>query len=147
VKRVGSMNSNKGFSLIEILIVLGLIAGIVAFIATRISGAQGNAQVKTTKLGIQNVIDQLELYNTDCQSYPSSTQGLMALVKKPSGEPACESWGPNPYAKDTPRDAWGQPFVYESDGIEYEIISYGKNKRPGGDGVDADISSKTMKLK
>ena len=71
----------------------------------------------------------------------------MALVKKPSGEPSCENWGPNPYAKDIPKDAWGQPFHYESDGIEYEIVSYGKNKRPGGEGVDADISSKTMKLK
>lgn len=138
---------NRGFSLIEILIVLGLIAGIVAFVASRVAGAGANAKVKTTKLMIQNASDQLELYRDACDSYPTSSQGLMALTKKPSGDPGCESWGPEPYAKDIPKDAWGRELVYESDGIDYEIISYGNDKRPGGDGADEDISSKKMKLK
>lgn len=139
------MNNSKGFSLIEILIVLGLIAGIVAFIATKIGGQQKNAQVKQTRLLIQSTLDQLELYNTDCQTYPTTSQGLKALTAKPSGEPACESWGPSPYAKEVPRDAWGREFIYESDGTDVEIISYGSDKRPGGEEAGADISSKKLK--
>lgn len=141
------VNNNKGFSLIEIMIVLGLIAGIVAFIATKIGGQQKNAMVKQTRLMIQNTIDQLELYNTDCQSYPTTAQGLKALTQKPAGEPGCESWGPSPYAKEEPRDAWGKAFIYESDGTDFEIISYGDDKRPGGDASAADISSKKLKSK
>lgn len=139
--------NNKGFSLIEILIVLGLIAGIVAFIASKIGGQQKNAMVKQTRLMIQNTIDQLELYNTDCQSYPTTSQGLKALTQKPAGDPPCESWGPSPYAKEEPKDAWGRTFVYESDGTDYEIISYGDDRRPGGEGSAADISSKNLKIR
>ncbi len=140
--------NNRGFSLIEILIVLGLIAGIVAFVATRVAGAGANAKVKTTKLMIQNTIDQLEQYRDACDSYPTTSQGLKALTQKPAGDPPCESWGPEPYSKDMPKDAWGTELVYESaDGLDFEIISYGNNKRPGGDGADGDISSKKMKVK
>lgn len=143
MKKTPSILANsRGFSLIEILIVLGLIAGIVALIASRVGNAQQNANVKQTRLMMQQTADQLELYNQDCNSYPTSAQGLAALVKQPSSEPPCESWGPSPYAKEEPKDAWGNRFGYESDGVEYEIISYGKNKRPGGEGPDKDISSK-----
>ncbi len=135
--------SAKGFSLIEILIVLALVGGIVALIATRVGGAQQNANRKQTEIIMRQVMDQLELYNNDCGSYPTSEQGLIALVKKP-GE-ACESWGPNPYAKEEPKDAWKGKFTYESDGIEFEIVSFGKDKRAGGEQAGEDISSKKFK--
>ncbi len=134
--------SNKGFSLIEILIVLALVGGIVALIATRVGGAQDNANRKQSVIIMRQVMDQLELYNNDCGSYPTTEQGLIALVKKP-GE-ACESWGPAPYAKEEPKDAWKNKLNYESDGTEFEITSYGKNKRPGGDAAGEDISSKKL---
>ena len=140
-----TIRNQRGFSLIEIMIVLGLIGGIVALIASRVSGQQANATVKQTKLLIKQTIDQLEMYNQDCNSYPTSGQGLAALVKQPAGEPPCESWGPQPYSKDEPRDAWGNPFGYESDGTDYDITSFGKDKRPGGDAVNKDISSKNLK--
>lgn len=142
MKRQPLALNNKGFSLIEILIVLALVGGIVALIANRVGGAQQNANIKTTKLIMQEVINKLELYNSDCGSYPTSAQGLIALVKKPA---ECESWGPSPYAKDEPTDAWKNKFEYISDGTDFEVISFGKNKRAGGDGVDADISSKNLK--
>jgi general secretion pathway protein G len=137
--------NNKGFSLIEILIVLALVGGIVALIASRVGGAQQNANKKQTEIIMRAVMDQLELFNNDCGSYPTTEQGLTALVKKPSGDPGCESWGPAPYAKEEPKDAWKNKFGYESDGTDFEITSFGKNKRPGGEGIDADISSKNMK--
>lgn len=139
--------NNRGFSLIEILIVLGLIAGIVAFVATKVAGAGKNAKVKQTILMIRGVQDNLELYRDACDNYPSTAQGLKALTQKPAGDPPCESWGPEPYSKEMPKDAWGTELVYESDGTDYEIISYGDNKRPGGEGADGDISSKKMKVK
>ncbi len=137
--------NNRGFSLIEILIVLGLIGTIVAYIATKVTGASENAKVKQSVTMMRGVIENLEMYRNDCGSYPTTTQGLRALTEKPAGEPACESWGPEPYSKDIPRDAWKTEFVYESaDGIDYEIISYGANKRPGGEGSDEDISSSKL---
>lgn len=145
MKKKSSLLNNKGFSLIEILIVLALVGGIVALIASRVGGAQQNANKKQTEIIMRQVMDQLELYNNDCGAYPTTEQGLMALVKKPAGDPGCESWGPAPYAKEEPRDAWKNKFGFESDGTEYEITSFGKNKRPGGEGIDADISSKNIK--
>jgi len=139
------IKNQRGFSLIEILIVLGLIAGIVAMIAQQVGNSQQNAMVRQTKLMMSSTMDQLELYNADCQSYPTTAQGLAALMKAP-GE-GCENWGPAPYAKKEPKDAWGNAFNYESDGTEFEIISYGKNKRPGGEGADADISSNKLDSK
>lgn len=136
--------NNQGFSLIEIMIVLGLIGGIVAYIASRIADSGANAKVKTANLVIRNTMDQLEMYRDACGSYPTTAQGLKALVEKPSGEPACESWGPEAYSKSIPKDPWSRELVYESDGNDFEIISYGNDRRPGGDGADGDISSKKL---
>jgi general secretion pathway protein G len=136
--------NQRGFSLIEIMIVLGLIGGIVALIATKVSGARDNGDVKITKAGMRQVMDQLEMYNQDCNSYPTTEQGLEALVKQPAGDPPCESWGPQPYSKELPKYAWGTKFVYTSDGTDFEIVSYGKGRRAGGDGAAKDISSKNL---
>lgn len=133
--------NNKGFSLIEILIVLALVGGIVALIAKNVGGAQDNAKKKLTVTVMQQTISQLDLYNDDCGSYPKD---LSALVKKPAGD-ECENWGPAPYTKEEPVDGWNRKFVYESDGTDFELISYGKDKKPGGSDAAADISSKKLR--
>lgn len=138
------IRNQRGFSLVEIMIVLVIVGTILGLIANRIFGAKDNADAKNVKMQIQQIEEKLDMYQADCNNYPSESQGLEALVKKPSGDPPCESWGPSPYLKDIPRDPWGQPFQYTSDGIEYEIISYGKNRRPGGEGPDQDYSSKNL---
>lgn len=131
--------NEKGFSLVEIMIVLVIVGSILALIAQRIFGAKDNADAKQVRIMIQQITNQLDMYQQDCQNYPSSDEGLEALVSKPT---SCESWGPAPYAKEIPKDPWGQPFNYESDGVDFEIISYGKNRRPGGEGPDQDYSNK-----
>jgi general secretion pathway protein G len=132
---------SQGFSLVEIMIVLVIIGTILGLVANRIFGARDRAKDKQVKIIMQQIGDQLEMYQQDCSNYPSTSQGLEALVKQPSGEPACESWGPTPYAKDVPKDPWGNKFDYQSDGTNFEIISFGKDRRPGG---DKDYSSKTL---
>ncbi len=131
----------KGFSLVEIMIVLVIIGTILGLVANRIFGARDRARDKQVKIIMQQITDQLEMYQQDCNSYPTTAQGLLALVKQPSGEPACESWGPTPYAKEEAKDPWGKRFVYESDGTTYEVISYGKDGKQGG---DKDYTSKNM---
>ena len=138
------IRNQKGFSLIEIMIVLAIIGTIIGMIAQRIFGAREKANYKQVKIVMQQIMSQLDMYQSECMTYPSSSQGLEALVKQPTGSPECESWGPTPYLRDVPKDPWGQPFQYESDGIEYEIISYAGDKRPGGEGAGKDISSKDL---
>lgn len=135
------LRNERGFSLVEIMIVLVIVGTILGMIAQRIFGAKDNADAKQVRIMIQQIQNQLDLYQQDCQNYPTSDEGLKALVEKPS---SCESWGPAPYAKDIPKDPWGQPFQYESDGIDFEVISYGKDRRPSGDGVNQDYSSKKL---
>lgn len=139
-KNLGS----RGFSLVEIMIVLVIIGTILGMVANRVFNAGDKAKYRQAKIGIQQVMDSLELYQQDCSNYPSTSQGLNALLKAPVGEPACENWGPNAYAKEIPKDPWGNAYGYESDGTTFEVISYGKDKRPGGDGYGTDITSKDL---
>lgn len=131
---------HKGFSLVEIMIVLVIIGTILGLISQKVFGAKERAKDKQVKMLIQQLSDQLEMYQGDCNSYPTTSQGLSSLTKQPAGEPACESWGPTPYAKSIPKDPWNREFVYESDGSSFEIISGGKD----GPGGAKDYSSKDL---
>lgn len=138
------LNNRRGFSLVEIMIVLAIIGIIAAIMANRFAGGLDKAKVKQARVLIQQLSDRLEMYNTDCNTYPTTDQGLEALATQPTGEPGCESWGPTPYMKKVPNDPWGRAFIYESDGVEFNIISLGKDKREGGEEYGKDISLKDM---
>ena len=138
------LKNSRGFSMVEIMIVFVLIGIIAAFMGNRLFGGLDRAKVKNAKAMMQRFADALEMYNTDCNTYPSSEQGLRSLVSKPEGEPACESWGPVSYMKKIAKDPWGRPYIYESDGIEFNIISFGKDKREGGSEFGEDISFKDL---
>ena len=79
------------------------------------------------------------MYFTDCGHYPDTNQGFAALA--PGGEAGCSNWGPDPYINKIPKDPWGNTFSYYLEGSNYVIISYGADKKEGGSGYDADISS------
>lgn len=133
------LTNKRGFSLVEIMIVVAIIGLLVSTMGSRIFGGLDKAKVQNAKVMMRKFADALEMYNTDCNTYPTTDQGLEALVTEPQGEPACDSWGPVSYMKKIPKDPWGRPYIYESDGLDFNIISLGKDKREGGEGFAADI--------
>ncbi len=138
------LNNRRGFSLVEIMIVVVIIGIIAATMGNRLFGGLDKAKVKNAKIMMQKFADALEMYQVDCNSYPTTEQGLDALMQKPQGSPACENWGPVSYLKKVPKDPWGREYIYESDGVEFNILSLGKDKREGGSEFGEDISFKDL---
>ena len=99
-------------------------------------------KVKLTKLEMKYINDALTMYYADCGVYPNIDQGLDALLKAPEKSKyskECKNWGPYPYIKRIPKDPWGRPFIYESNGSEFRLISLGSDRREGGEGFKKDI--------
>jgi general secretion pathway protein G len=104
----------SGMSLLEILIVLSILAVLIAIIAPRILGSQKKADIKSTRLQIANIESALKLYSTDVRTFPSTEEGLAALLEKPSDEKRARQWdGPYFDGEQLPVDPWGNEFKYE----------------------------------
>jgi general secretion pathway protein G len=142
-KRNIIITEQAGMTLIEIMIVIAIIAGLMAVLGTSAVKYLNNAHVQTARIQIKEVSKEIEAYNLSCNSYPTTDQGLQALVTSP-GQDVCPNWGPEPYLKKIPKDPWGTPFIYESDGANYELRSLGRDRKEGGEGYDKDISSKDL---
>jgi general secretion pathway protein G len=140
------MKNQNGFTLIEIMVVviiLGLLAGLVL---PKILGREEEARVSSAKLQIKSLENALDGYKLDNGFYPTTDQGLDALIKKPEAGRIPNKWRDGGYLKPAriPKDPWGFDFHYYSPGNEnreYEIISYGPDGEPGGEGKGADIES------
>lgn len=134
------LKNARGMTLIEIMIVIAIIAGLMAVLGTSANGFLQKSRVSNAKIAMKELGKQLEAYNLTCNSYPTTDQGLQALLTPP-GE-GCSNWGPEPYIKKGQlNDPWGKPFMYESDGGTFVIHSYGRDRKSGGTGYDKDISS------
>ena len=141
--------NQKGFTLIEIMVVviiLGLLAGLVL---PRILGREEEARITTVKTQIRNLEGALDGFKLDNGFYPSTEQGLDALIHKPDSGRVPRKWKAGGYLKPAriPKDPWGNPYLYFSPGNEgrqYEIISYGPDGEQGGEGDSADIESWSM---
>jgi len=131
----------EGLTLVELLVVLGIIALLAALVAPQVIRYLGDARSSTARVQIKNVESALELYYLDTGTYPTKEQGLQALVEAPAG---LKSWN-GPYLKKDAgiTDPWGQTFQYKSPGDHgpYDLYSYGRDKAQGGEGEDADIVS------
>lgn len=131
-----------GYTLIEILIVLSIIALIAAVVGPRVIGYLGRAKTSTAKVQITELATALELYFLDNGKFPSEQTGLQALVTRPTD---AKTWN-GPYLKKAEglTDPWGRPFLYKlaSNGGAFEISSLGADNAPGGEGDDADVSSR-----
>ncbi|HEX9021796.1 MAG TPA: type II secretion system major pseudopilin GspG [Nitrospirota bacterium] len=141
--------NQRGFTLIEIMVViiiLGLLAGLVL---PKFLGQEEKAKREVAKTQIRSIEGALDAYKLDNGFYPTTDQGLDALVKKPEAGRIPEKWREGGYLKPAriPKDPWGHDYVYNSpggEGREYEIISYGADGEPGGEGNNADIQSWKM---
>ncbi len=140
------MQRQKGFTLIEIMVVviiLGLLAGLVL---PRVLGQEEKARINTAKTQIRSLETALDNFKLDNGFYPTTDQGLDALIKKPETGRIPNKWRDGGYLKPAriPKDPWSKDYVYispGSEGREYEIISYGADNEPGGEGNNADIES------
>ena len=142
IRLVPASSERAGFSLIEMLIVIALMALAGTFVATNLFRRFDEAKVNATKIQIRQLGVILDDFRRVCGFYPTTDQGLAALVAKPGGRD-CKNYDPEGFIKDKkiPKDAWDHDFFYESDGSKYIMKSLGSNGQEGGDGFDKDISS------
>jgi general secretion pathway protein G len=136
---------NRGFTLIELMVVIVILSILAVYVAPKIMGRPDQAkQVKAT-VDIQSIETALRLYRLDNGFYPTTEQGLEALVAAPATGRIPKNWREGGYLERgrVPKDPWGNEYVYLSPGVhgEYDIISYGADGSPGGEGYDADINS------
>jgi len=134
--------AQKGFTLIEIMVVVAIIAILGATVVPLIMDRPNEARVVRAKNDIASFSSALELYRLDNFNYPSTDQGLEALVTKPSGDPEPVNWNRNGYVKRLSKDPWGRDYLYDSEDGDFEIVSLGNDGAEGGEDFDADISNK-----
>jgi len=142
------MNNNQsGFSLIEILIALTLLALAGTFVVGKFMDNLHEGQVQSTKIQMSNLEGRLKEFRRKCGFYPTTDQSLESLVTKPSGGRECKDYPPNGFidGDQVPKDPWDHDFIYDSDGKVFNIYSYGPDGEAGGEGTDADIYLKTAK--
>jgi len=132
------MSRFKGFTLLELLVVIVIIGLLAGYVAPRYFGQVGKSEVQVARAQLDSLEKPLDQYRLDTRHYPTAEQGLDALVNKPTNE---ASWS-GPYLKKAvPADPWGHPYVYRVPGArgDYDLYSLGRDGKPGGSGEDADI--------
>ncbi|WP_330221449.1 type II secretion system major pseudopilin GspG [Marinomonas phaeophyticola] len=142
-KQVPSFKKNKAaFTLLELMVVLVILGALIGLVAPNILGRSDDAKVSVAKTQIRNLMAALDLYKLDNGQYPSTAQGLEALITKPSGFPEAKNWKSGGYMQKRPQDPWDNDFLYISPGSDgaYDLISLGADGREGGSDDAADIS-------
>ena len=129
----------SGFTLIEILVVVVIIGILGAVIVPNLLSRPDQARITAAQQDLRALGSALDMYRLDNFQYPSTDQGLRALVSQPSGFPEPKNWNPDGYIKTLPTDPWGSPYMYERNGSEVSVFSLGADGAEGGEGVAADI--------
>jgi general secretion pathway protein G len=137
--------SGNGFTLIEILVVTVILGLLAALVVPKILGRTDDARRTAAKVQMRNIEQALQMFKLDNGVYPSTEQGLEALVRKPTVGDLPTRWREGGYLAKVPADSWARPFVYVSSGAdgkrEYDLVSFGADGVPGGEGNNADIES------
>jgi general secretion pathway protein G len=129
----------RGFTLIEIMVVVVILGILGSLIVPNIIGRPDEARATAARADIEAVGNALELYRLDNGTYPSTDQGLEALVSQPSGYPEPRRWNADGYLKKLPVDPWDEPYLYFSEERSFEVYSFGADRKEGGEGVDTDL--------
>ncbi len=132
----------RGFTLIEIMVVVIIIGLLAAIVAPQVIGRVDDAQIEKARADIRNIDSAMKFYRLDNFAYPTSEQGIEALVNKPN-DPSVRNWKEGGYLDRLPKDPWGNPYLYLNPGnnAEIDIYTLGRDGRPGGEGVDADLGN------
>lgn len=140
VKSMDYINRNRGFTLLELLVVLVILGLLAGYVAPKYFAQVGKSEVKTARAQIEGIEKALDQYRIDVGHYPSNEQGLAALNTKPADE---ARWDGPYLKKNLPNDPWGKPYQYRMPGehSEVDIFSFGRDGQPGGTGEGADIQN------
>lgn len=143
MQKVISQRRARGFTLIEIMVVVVIMGVLAALVVPKLLNRTGEAKVAAAKVDIANIVQSLKLYKLDNQRYPSTEQGLKALMEKPTTGPAANGWKAGGYLEKMPKDPWGNPYQYLAPGVrgEIDVFSFGADGQAGGTGDDADIGN------
>jgi len=137
------MSRLKGFTLLELLVVIVIIGLLAGYVAPRYFSQVGRSEVQVARAQIESLEKALDQFRLDTRHYPTAEQGLDALVMKPANE---ANWSGPYLKKNVPNDPWGRAYVYRTPGSkgEFDLYSLGKDGKPGGTGEDADIGLNTQ---
>lgn len=140
IKSVGGFANMRGFTLLELLVVIVIIGLLAAYVGPKYFAQLGKSEIAVTRAQIVALEKAIDTYRLDVGRYPDSEEGLAALVTRPA---SAVKWNGPYLKKDAPLDPWGHAYLYKSPGSkgDYEILSYGRDGQPGGAGDDADIAN------
>lgn len=141
LKRKARRHPEAGVTLIEMMVVLVIIAVVAAMVVPNVIGRPDQARATVAQSDLQSIAGALEIYRLDNRTYPSTAQGLSALVSRPTLPPQPVNWAGDGYLNAMPQDPWGREYVYRFPGQagRFDLISLGADGAPGGAGVNADI--------
>ncbi len=140
-RSAGLARVRRGFTLIELMVVLVIIGVLAALIVPNVLDRADDARTVAARTDVNNLVQALKLYRLDNQRYPAAEQGLTALVAKPTSGPIPPNW--KAYLDKLPQDPWGRPYQYLNPGLhgEIDVLSFGADGQAGGEGKDADVGS------
>jgi len=133
----------SGFTLVEVLVVIVILGILAALVVPRVLERPDEARVIAARNDIAAILQALKLYRLDNGRYPTTDQGIAALVVRPTQPPAPPNWKPNGYLERLPKDPWGNPYQYLNPGLrgEIDVFSFGADGQAGGSGFDSDVGS------